>query len=38
LRDRAVRPDVSATRIAFAASLSGVEALLNPIPTQAAAR
>jgi transposase len=38
LRDRAGRPDVSATRIAFAAVLSGVEVLLNPIPTQAAAR
>src|SRR4051794_34135484 len=34
LRDRAGRLDVSAARIAFAAVLSGVEALLNPMPTQ----
>ncbi|HEY0352212.1 MAG TPA: recombinase family protein, partial [Enterovirga sp.] len=32
LRDRAGRLDVSAARIAFAASLSGIEALLNPMP------
>ena len=32
LRDRAGRLDVSAARIAFAAILSGVEALLNPMP------
>jgi hypothetical protein len=37
LRDRAGRLDVSAARIAFAAVLSGVEALLNPMPTQDAA-
>ena len=37
LRDRAGRLDVSAARIAFAAVLSGVEALLNPMPIQAAA-
>jgi hypothetical protein len=37
LRDRAGRLDVSAARIAFAAALSGIEALLNPMPTQAAA-
>jgi hypothetical protein len=36
--DRAGRLDVSAARIAFAASLSGVEALLNPMPVQDAAR
>ena len=34
LRDRAGRLDVSAARIAFAAILSGVEALLNPMPIQ----
>src|SRR3954463_9892696 len=38
LRDRAGRLDVSAARIAFAASLSGVEALLNPMPVQDTAR
>ena len=38
LRDRAGRLDVSAARIAFAAVLSGVEALLNPMPVQDAAR
>ncbi len=32
LRDRAGRLGVSAARIAFAAALSGVEALLNPMP------
>jgi len=32
LRDRAGRLDVSAARIAFAATLSSVEALLNPRP------
>jgi putative transposase len=37
LRDRAGRLDVSAARIAFAAALSGIEALLNPMPVQAAA-
>ena len=37
LRDRAGRLDVSAARIAFAAILSGVEALINPMPIQAAA-
>src|SRR5215212_8050609 len=37
LRDRAGRLDVSAARIAIAASLSGVEALLNPMPVQHAA-
>jgi len=37
LRDRAGRLDVSAARIAFAAVLSGVEALLNPMPIRAAA-
>src|SRR5215218_5523360 len=37
LRDRAGRLDVSAARIAFAASLSGVEALPNPMPVQDAA-
>jgi len=37
LRDRAGRLDVSAARIAFAAVLSGIEALLNPMPTQVAA-
>jgi len=37
LRDRAGRLDVSAARIAFAAVLSGVEALLNPMPVRAAA-
>src|ERR687884_1459855 len=36
LRDRAGRLDVSTARIAFAAALSGVEALLNPMPVQAA--
>jgi putative transposase len=38
LRDRAGRLDVSAARIAFAATLSGIEALLNPMPSQDAAR
>ncbi len=38
LRDRAGRLDGSAARIAFAAILSGVEALLNPMPTQTATR
>ena len=37
LRDRAGRLDVCAARIAFAAALSGVEALLNPMPIQDAA-
>jgi hypothetical protein len=31
-RDRAGRLEVSAARIAFAATLSGVETLLNPMP------
>lgn len=35
LRDRAGRLDVSAARIACVALLSGVEALINPAPTQA---
>jgi transposase len=35
LRDRAGRLDVSAARVAFAAVLSGVEALINPMPIQA---
>src|SRR3954465_4678014 len=34
LRDRAGRLDVSAARMACAAALSGVEALLNPMPIQ----
>jgi putative transposase len=38
LRDRAGRLDVSAARVACAAILSGVEALLNPMPVQDAAR
>jgi hypothetical protein len=29
--------DVSAARVAFAAVLSGIEALINPMPIQAAA-
>jgi transposase len=37
LRDRAGRLDVSAARVACAAVLSGVEALINPMPIQAAA-
>ena len=37
LRDRARRLDVSAARVACAAILSGVEALLNPMPVQDAA-
>src|SRR4051812_13572801 len=37
LRDRAGRLDVSAARVACAAILSGVEALLNPMPVQDAA-
>jgi transposase len=37
LRDRAGRLDVSAARLAFTAVLSGVEALINPMPVQAAA-
>jgi hypothetical protein len=37
LRDRAGRLDVAGARLAFAAVLSGVEALLNPMPIQAAA-
>ena len=36
LRDRAGRLDVSAARVAFAAALSGIEALLNPMPVRAA--
>ena len=38
LRDRAGKLDVSAARIAFAATLSGVEALINPMPLHSAAR
>jgi transposase len=38
LRDRAGRLDVSAARIAFAATLSGVEALINPMPLHSAAK
>jgi transposase len=34
-RDRAGRLDVSAARVAFAAAISGVEALLNPMPIRA---
>src|SRR3954471_18520797 len=34
-RDRAGRLDVSAARVAFAAVLSSVEALINPMPIQA---
>jgi hypothetical protein len=34
LRDRAGRLNVSAARIAFAAVLSGLEAMLNPMPIQ----
>jgi transposase len=37
LRDRAGRLDVSAARVALAAVLSGVEALINPMPVQDAA-
>ena len=37
LRDRAGRLDVSAARVALAAVLSGVEALINPMPIQNAA-
>jgi putative transposase len=37
LRDRAGRLDVSAARIAFAAVISGVEALINPMPIHDAA-
>lgn len=37
LRDRAGRLDVAAARLAFAAVLSGVEALINPMPITAAA-
>jgi len=36
LRDRVGRLDVSAGRLAFVAILSGVQALLNPTPVQAA--
>lgn len=38
LRDRAGRLDVSAARLAFTAVLSGIEALLNPLPVRAMAR
>jgi hypothetical protein len=34
-KDRAGRLDVSAARLAFACVLSGVEALLNPMPIRA---
>jgi putative transposase len=37
LRDRAGRLDVATARLAFAAILSGVEALLNPMPIHAVA-
>jgi putative transposase len=37
LRDRAGRLDVAGARLAFAAVLSGVEALLNPMPIHAVA-
>jgi putative transposase len=37
VRDRAGRLDVAAARIAFAAILSGVEALVNPMPVRQAA-
>ena len=36
LRDRVGRLDVSTVRLAFVASLSGVQALLNPMPVRAA--
>jgi len=36
LRDRAGRLDVSTGRLAFVAILSGVQALLNPLPIRAA--
>ena len=36
LRERAGRLDMSAARLAFAAALSGIEALLNPMPVRAA--
>jgi transposase len=36
LRDRAGRLDVSAGRLAFAAILSGLQAVLNPQPIRAA--
>ena len=35
LRDRAGRLDVSAGRLPFVASLSGVQARLNPMPVRA---
>ena len=38
LRDRAGRLNVSATRVAFAAALSGVKALINPMPLHGAAK
>ena len=38
LRDRAGHLDVSAARVACAAVLSGVEALINPLPTQKQSR
>jgi hypothetical protein len=37
LRDRAGRLDVAAARLTFATVLSGVEALLNPMPIHAVA-
>jgi hypothetical protein len=37
LRERAGRLDVSAARLTLAAVLSGVEALINPMPIQDAA-
>jgi len=36
LRDRAGRLDIASARLACAAVLSGVEALINPVPSQAA--
>jgi transposase len=36
LRDRAGRLDVAAARIAFASTLAGLEALLNPMPVRSA--
>lgn len=38
LRDRAGRLDVSAARLAFVAAVSGIEALLNPIPVRSPGR
>ena len=38
LRDRAGRVDVSVARLAFVAVLSGLQALLNPLPVHQCAR